>query len=1300
MRPRDLLFGDDIRDPMVQEEILREIDELRPWLVWLAPPCTLWCPFSNLNYSKQRLRALRAKDRAFLRFARKVVLRQRANGGHVALENPLRSAIWREQVLNEWMEEDDCFIVDLEMCAYGMKSKDGQEFLRKPLRLLVSDFAFVEEMAALCPGTHDHRRIQGVETSHSAAYPRAFANAVVDVMERLMVNTAYVGETGGEIVPVEEHAEEESAGARAISFKGAVSGKVAGALKRLHQNLGHPPNRELAKHLRLSGASQEMLEALQGMKCKTCEKCTRPALHPVAKPAALLDFNQAVAVDIIYLDTKESSGHLALNMVDVGSSYQVVAPLPDRKAETVCEIFLKYWVNWAGTPGRLVIDLDTAFVGSFADLTSDKAIAMRAAAGQAHWQNGIAERYGSSWKACWEKLCVAESLMDEDLEDGICAVNEARNTLRNRSGFSPRQWVFGSNGRNVPDLEDGGHELSALHAVTPEGRMARKYAIRNGARTAFFEIQSGDAIQRALSHKNRVKPKEYKPGDLVYYYRLMRTKGKKPSSMWSGPAAVIGQEGSNYWLARGGRCILAAPEHLRPAEHDEVSEVLRIKAALREVQGALQDETRDYEDARAPGNKLTDKELEDIEMEVDDLCAALESDKEASGENMEVEDKKAEKRKKALQTEQEHKRVARQLGSLDDVPVSVKQGHSDGFSSHHCANEGHVAYMMKTATTPEGWEKILEKEIPWNMIPEAERHLYVEAEEKQWREHLEFGAVRALSREESARVKSEVDPSRILPARFLYRDKNYARRKLDSSLGCKAKARLCVGGQKDPDLGVTDLEVDAPTASRHGVLLGLQLALMRGWEISIGDIRAAFLNGVEAPRQLYFRQPSRGIPGLHRDQLVEILKGVFGLSTSPKLWWIRLSQDITTIELTVEGKNYKVKQNDIDPCCFQIIREGDAHVSGLVFTHVDDLMVMVEKQLEAPFHQAVQAKFPVDEWEKNKFEYIGCEYNISPEEIKINQTAYVHARLNKVKIPPFTDEKDLVDEETKNQNRSVIGCLSWLAKQTRPDIQFMVAQSQRKQNAPTVEDVKWTNSIVDLAKKFPEKGLSLKRIKEEDLCIYGFHDAAWANVDFERETPEDQEWDTSCKKSSQLASLVLLGDRKCLKNQVGNVSIIDWKSKASSRICRSTFAGETMACGDALETCVYLRGMMLSFMSGKLVSEEVSREKIHMHLFTDCKSLYDHLHKEGVPKPPSERRLALDLAAMRMELNAEGRAQWLCKHGRDAELRPDRPRRPPLHWVPSECQLADVLTKRMNPAKWWEQISDGLLKISLQVWDQ
>ena len=298
-------------------------------------------------------------------------------------------------------------------------------------------------------------------------------------------------------------------------------------------------------------------------------------------------------------------------------------------------------------------------------------------------------------------------------------------------------------------------------------------------------------------------------------------------------------------------------------------------------------------------------------------------------------------------------------------------------------------------------------------------------------------------------------------------------------------------------------------------------------------------------------------------------------------------------------------------------------------------------------------------------------------------------------MPQHVDPKEAVSEETKEKNRSTIGCLSWLAKQTRPDIQFMVAQAQRSQNAPTVEDIKWTTSIVDQAKKFQQEGITINKIEEKDLMVCSYHDAAWANVLLE-EGQDEVEWDGDFKKGSQLAHLTMVMDRRCLGLQEGGSAMIDWRSKASGRVCRSTFAGETLACSDGLESAIYVRALLLSFLHGQLFSNGEAGKHMPIHLCTDCKSLFDHMHKDGVPKIPAEKRLALDLAALRRELKDESNHQWMRKYG-GGEVRPDKPVVIPLHWIPTEHQLADVLTKKMAPGNWWKVMGSGRFRIPLRV---
>eukprot|EP00435_Cladocopium_sp_Y103_P068690 s358_g32.t1 len=1296
LRPRDIIYGDDLRQLETHEDICEEIQRYKPKVVWIAPPCREYCAFSRLNHTKQERRRRRLKEKVFLELIDKVMVLQLAGGRDVVIENPLSSDLWREPLLERWAQDPRVQLFRTDLCQHGMLSLDGQQPLRKPIRLMTTHPAFEEEMGKRCSGDHEHRVVQGQETAHSAHYPEGLGDAAVKAVKKIEAHQVCVVGDGSRairdkaedrlaVASEDEEVHQEPEGSDGITFRGTVSGKAAGALRRLHQNLGHPTRRELVRHLRLGGANKQLVEAAERLQCRTCARCSRPKTHRVAKPTALLDFNEAVSMDILFFDTMESTGHMGLNMVDVASSYQVVVPLENRKSETVAKAFYAHWVSWAGVPGRLVLDLDTAFADSFQELTSHDSIAMRSAAGQAHWQNGVAERYGDSWKDIWKKVCAQHQVCDHEIWDAACAVSEARNSLRNRAGFSPRQWVFGTNGRLVPDLEDGGgSDLSAIDAVTSDEKMSRKHTLKLGAKTAFFELQNVDSLKRALSHRTRVKPREFKPGDMVYIYRDDPS-GKKSKAKWIGPATVIGNEGSNVWTARGGRCILAASEHLRPAEHEEVSEMLRLKAALKEVEKAIDNEFEELADATGDGEE---RALPIEDMEVDGL--GLQEVPSSSGGPRE------ERRRKAQEVEVKHKQIRKQAKLLDDVPASVKRKLEFTQRDAEAGEEEEQVFYVKKQLSEEAMQKALDKELPWWMIPHEERELFQEAEKKQWQEHLDFQAVRPLSLQESQEVEKKVPKERILPARFLYRDKNRAKRRLDGDVPCKAKARLCVGGQKDPDLGVIDMSVDAPTANRQSLLVGLLVALSRSWHIAVGDVKAAFLNGIEAPRNLYFRQPQRGIPGLCPGQLIEIKKGVFGLSTSPKLWWLKLSSDVIDITFEYNSEKFKVEQNEIDPCCFRIVSCGDGRIAGMFFTHVDDIMVMAEGGVFQAVKEEISRRFPVDEWEHDQFEYVGCEYKVGDGEIFINQSVYTQTRVDRISIPSGLDDDDPAGQDLINSHRSVVGCLSWLAKQTRPDLQFSVSQAQRVQGKPTIGDIKELNKVVELARKHFHRGITLKKIPEDKLCVFAFHDAAWGNVVTEDPQVLDPEWAGNFTMGSQLGSLVMVGHRDSLSNEEGACSFVDWKSKASTRVCRSTFAGETMACGDALESALYLRGLLASFLQGKIVEERAAGALVPIHLFTDCKSLYDHLHKDGVPRPPSEKRLAIELAAIRQTLAVEAQHQWFQKYG-TGETRPDKPKKPPIHWLPTDQQWADLLTKKMSATTWWEAVGRGFLKLPLSV---
>ena len=119
------------------------------------------------------------------------------------------------------------------------------------------------------------------------------------------------------------------------------------------------------------------------------------------------------------------------------------------------------------------------------------------------------------------------------------------------------------------------------------------------------------------------------------------------------------------------------------------------------------------------------------------------------------------------------------------------------------------------------------------------------------------------------------------------------------------KGRLCVGGHMDPQAG--DYETSSPTAQLLGHHLLLVIAVAKQWKGRGGDITAAFLQGEPLPRErpLYIWFPRRlpaevqayvndKLKGFCTD-LVKVVKGVFGLNESPRLWYLGLNRHLSEL---------------------------------------------------------------------------------------------------------------------------------------------------------------------------------------------------------------------------------------------------------------------------------------------------------------------------------------------------------------------------------------------------------------------
>jgi hypothetical protein len=121
-----------------------------------------------------------------------------------------------------------------------------------------------------------------------------------------------------------------------------------------------------------------------------------------------------------------------------------------------------------------------------------------------------------------------------------------------------------------------------------------------------------------------------------------------------------------------------------------------------------------------------------------------------------------------------------------------------------------------------------------------------------------------------------------------------------------------------------------------------------------------------------------------------------------------------------------------------------------------------------------------------------------------------------------------------------------------------------------------------------------------------------------------------------------------------------------------------MSCAEGLGAALALRAMWteIAYPRQDLRKQEIART-IPISAVTDCTSLYDNIHRDGAFKAPSEKRLIMDLAAIREMLGQECPVLRLPGRAETGKPRESLP----LLWIPTQHMLADALTKPMSGEK-------------------
>ncbi|CAE7177640.1 unnamed protein product [Symbiodinium microadriaticum] len=1075
--------------------------------------------------------------------------------------------------------------------------------------------------------------------------------------------------------------------------------------------------------------SAEAVALARRLRCATCERTRRPLPPRPTSLRAAGPFNSKVMLDFVYLHDAKGDGHNFLHVLEPNGNYNLFQPVESRQPEHVFEKFCDMWASWAGFPEMIFADQDGAFEGVFAEKMKNVGTDIDHNAGEAHWQTGAVEAYNRAFRYVAARLVDEHQLEGEiDMKLLGAQVSASLNDKVRTCGCSPNEWLFGRSPKKPTDLLSPDGKLQALQGLDLDQELRRRHYVRAQADSRIAEFMVNDALRKAVLRLDHPGRDSYEP-ELVAFWREAKTRrDAKTKKVRRLPAAwfrgtVIGphkgdHSQSNYWIASAGRCILAAKEQMRPAYG---TELWRIQDEV--LQGILDNPPEDYVDERGPppaeGEAQSPGEVIPLYDETGDYEEDEPLPHPAAGVG-EVEGGEprplrpdhvphpppGEDEPRELQhdppQDRGHERERSPRRTTADVPPESSVGtdvtqpsptsftrpvgleeagglhpeapeakrvrlaeEPDDAVEEHGVNYNSLyvpvteqeyyagappdflsaAMFHRNTGATRKEQKALEKEIPYHMIPEHQREEYAAALVKEWDTWQKYGATDTLDLEASQAAEAEYPKERFLDTRVCYRNKNAGY----PWLPLKAKARLVCRGDRDPDL--LELRRDAPTLTRMGLLLILQIAAAHAeWFLWVADITGAFLQGNQemASRSmpLFLRQPKEGLPGLAAGQLLLVVRGIFGLANSPRLFWRFLRDSLIGLGFV---------QSSLDKALFCYYQAGKLIL--ILGTHVDDLIGTGEPVKADKILEKVKATFDFGAWSDSRtegeLEYGGKQ--ISKDDkgvVTLTQEKFARA-ITVTPVPKWrtlSPQAVLTAAET-TELKSAGGCLHWMVGQTRPDL--AAATSLSMSGTPTVHNLVEINKVLKEAKNTTDWGLRFVPLDLAKAKIVVFTDASWANTESLR---------------SQAGFLTFLCGEDVFSLKGDSANLLDWRSHRIQRQCRSTLAAETMAMDAGFDSGIFLRELLAEAMIesySPVQSGSLPKTFLPTHPVTDCRSLYDLLTKDGPVASTQEKRLTIDVEAIKQSAEEfDPKAEDL---------------RSTFKWVDTLHQLADHLTK-IKPA--------------------
>ena len=1039
-------------------------------------------------------------------------------------------------------------------------------------------------------------------------------------------------------------------------------------LKQVHHRMGHPDAGKFAAFLRDNKAAPEVVKGSLDMQCDSCAETKKGfALARSSTIHEKLAFNDVVGMDTAQWTNAVGERFNFMHVVDEGTMYQLARPCRED-AVSQLQTFEDMWTGVFGAPKVLFTDPAKEYTSEvWMSRMQEYGTSMRVTATDSHWQLGRTEAHGSVVKAMLTRVDKERPIRSEaEFKASLIQVCSAKNSLARAQGYSPEQAVLGISPRlpaSVISCEDAASQSAA--ADVDGERFRQRLELRCLAQKAFVETDNCNSMRRALLRRVRPIRTNYEIGDWVLYWRRTSGNMRRERGKWYGPARVAVVEGNKVvWLSHGSKLVRASPEQIRPATLREwkgipVSDETKVTPQewLKKVQNRNffdlgEGVPEDWDDGVALDEPEISREISEGSQLAGSVPEPEAEDRESrqiSPEPPEVEDQERGQPEETNldvpmdgtnvpvpeETEDllfgDH--VIFEAGGSDwfwELDVSPSEMSGLGDASTCLAWEGSLDDLVLTVSD----ERKKKVEVKLSHLSQADQHRFAVAKHKELGAWLNHKTVRKVA-------KGQIPEHAIMRCRWLLSWKQASGNEPEGDVnaeGLKAKARLVVIGFEDPGIG--QVCQDAPTLSKDGRSIVLQMVSSRQWELVSFDVSTAFLHGKGDGRLL----------GLHPTvEMQEMLQmgqgdqcrldgGAYGRVDAPFLWFQEFKSELEKNEC------YSCP---MDPCVFVYAPKdecGRARVEGCLGVHVDDgigggsekFLKMLDK---------VASRFKFGSFERREFTYTGIHFKQwDDKSIEYDQIDYVG------KIKPICVQKERrmqsespVTEAERTQFRSLIGALQYAGVHSRPDLCARIGELQATVTKAVVNDLLTANKLLQEAKENP-MSLMVLPIRQEAVTFCAFSDASFSALKH---------------LTAHQGTLIVTTTPELLENGRTVIAPVAWCSKKIPRVVRSTLGAEAAALANSVDRLFWIR-LLWCWAQDPFCKwqdpETCLKESRKAALVTDCKSAFDLLTKTALPQC-AEHRTTVECLLIRERL-------------RDNCV---------IRWVASQAMLSDCLTKSMDP---------------------